>query len=138
MKAAAPEAQAKRKWKRAPGYYRGVMQRLREEWGNRCRADRVGLPACGVSGTARQLEFAHKEPTGVIGRGRGRADRYHDIKKHPESFELLCHLCHKLYDKAYWERARKRLDPDPPLDPVEVEPVHQDDATPSPVPEVPF
>jgi hypothetical protein len=46
------------------------------------------------------LEFAHRHDHGtkLNGRGRGRRERYYDVKNHPDSYVLLCHGCHEHYD----------------------------------------
>lgn len=46
------------------------------------------------------LEFAHRIPTQLQGWGRGRKERYYDIKKNPQSYMLLCKKCHKEYDNG--------------------------------------
>lgn len=73
---------------RPKGYYRGRVARLRELWGG----------ACVMCGNDREdrLEFAHLpgKPTGLGGQGRGLSRRYHDIRKHPGSYVLLCVECH--------------------------------------------
>lgn len=73
------------------GYYARKFQELRKAWGGRC-------VMCGArrSTKHRPLEFAHLKFTDVSGRGRGRADRYHDIVKHPSCYVLVCRLCHIL------------------------------------------
>jgi len=77
--------------------YQGAMARLREEWGGRC----VMAVECYGTREQERLEFAHLpgKPTGVEGRGRGRADRYHDVRKHPDSYVLICRDCHVVLDK---------------------------------------
>ena len=44
------------------------------------------------------LEFAHVQETALVGRGRGRHERYYDILKNPESYRLLCFTHHKKMD----------------------------------------
>jgi hypothetical protein len=66
---------------------------LRIERGNRCEY-------CGKRGRTNKrgrpnLEFAHLAPTGLRGRGRGQIQRYYDIKRHPETYALLCRGCHR-------------------------------------------
>ncbi len=41
------------------------------------------------------LEFHHIKETGLNGEGRGRKERYYDIKNNPDSYILLCKNCHK-------------------------------------------
>jgi hypothetical protein len=82
-------------------YYAGKMAQLREEWGGRC-------VMCGSAWSFKMnshgLEFAHlpgkKTPieVGRQERGRGRADRYHDVRNHPECYVLLCVADHARLD----------------------------------------
>lgn len=44
------------------------------------------------------LEFAHILDTPIMGRGRGRKERYFDIRKNPESYALFCKFHHEEYD----------------------------------------
>ncbi len=46
-----------------------------------------------------QLVFAHLEDTEISGRGRGRKERYYDVKNNPRSYRLMCVECHKQHDK---------------------------------------
>lgn len=48
----------------------------------------------------KNLEFAHLKPTSVVGRGRGRSDRYLDIKRNPDAYILLCRDCHRRFDRG--------------------------------------
>lgn len=75
------------------GYYRGKMRALRRRFGGRCVDRDKGLGDC--SG---RLEFSHLKPTGVQGRGRGRADRYHDILRNVAAFALRCVRHHRRFD----------------------------------------
>jgi hypothetical protein len=91
------------------GRYSGAVARLRVEWGDRCK--RCGKPnRMELDGQGRErpsLDFAHVKPTGVTGRSRGSAHRYHDIKANPECYQLLCRYpCHKDFDRDYWARKR--------------------------------
>lgn len=72
------------------GWYSGSMERMRAAWGGRC----VHCPS------DRKLEFAHLpgKPTGIEGRSRGQAQRYADIKRHPDCYVLLCWICHRRLD----------------------------------------
>ncbi len=63
---------------------------LRIEFGNKCA----------YCGTRRQLQFAHIQPTGLNGTGRGRKERYYDIVNHKDSYVLLCRKHHKEYDQG--------------------------------------
>lgn len=68
--------------------YLGCIARMRAERGDKCQR-------CPSS---KGLQFAHVKPTGLYGRGRGRAERYHDIQRHPDAYELLCRRCHMKLD----------------------------------------
>lgn len=69
-----------------------ARQKLIEQFGGCCKN-------CGERA---KLEFAHKheKETPIINkkRGRGRKERYYDIKKNPECYYLLCNPCHRDYD----------------------------------------
>jgi len=65
---------------------------LREKRGNKCEncgkrgyVDKKGRP---------NLQFAHKEPTGLNGMSRGQTQRYYDILRNPDKYALLCKVCH--------------------------------------------
>lgn len=62
---------------------------LRNQFGGKCED----------CDTWENLEFAHKEHTKLSGKGRGRKERYYDIKKHPDKYMLVCHVCHVTYDR---------------------------------------
>jgi hypothetical protein len=78
-------------------FYLRQMDELRVRYGNRCSK-------CGRSETEARflhrngLEFAHLVTTGLNGRGRGRADRIHDIRRNPSHYTLMCVLCHREFD----------------------------------------
>jgi hypothetical protein len=57
-----------------------IRKALLQAYGNRCT----------VCGSTENLEFAHKVPTGLSGRGRGRKERYYDIIKYPLDYTLTC------------------------------------------------
>lgn len=57
--------------------------------------------------TPEKVEFAHVIKTEVRGKGRGRKERYYDIKNHPLAYIPLCVDCHKRYDL---EKAEHRRD----------------------------
>lgn len=61
-----------------------LMQRLRDQRGGKCEK----------CGSRRRLQFAHRAPTKLMGRGRGSRERYYDIKKHPAAYILVCRQCH--------------------------------------------
>lgn len=44
------------------------------------------------------LEFAHTEPTGLCGNGRGKYRRLRDVRRNPTKYILLCMTCHDLFD----------------------------------------
>ena len=68
--------------------YKGKMEELRQAWGGRCS----------ICGGTHRLQFAHLRPTGLKGRSRGQANRYHDIKNHAADYVLLCRACHYTFD----------------------------------------
>lgn len=45
------------------------------------------------------LEFAHKQPNEFSGMGRGSYKRLIHIKNHITVYFLLCHECHKAFDR---------------------------------------
>lgn len=73
------------------------FKQLRAARGNACE--------CGCGRTER-LEFAHLRETKVFGRGRGRADRYHDIRRNPDAYALLAKVCHQRQET---DRAVQRI-----------------------------
>lgn len=54
--------------------------------------------ACLHCGKSLNLEFAHTEPTGLCGRGRGKYRRLRDVRRNPDKYILLCMTCHDLFD----------------------------------------
>jgi hypothetical protein len=95
-----------------PSFYLGKMDELRARFGGKCvweGAKDKGECALGLDrrNHPRPLEFAHKHPTGCVGRGRGRADRYHDVKNNPECYQLMCRKHHVLYDADFWARKER-------------------------------
>jgi hypothetical protein len=73
------------------------MEALRAERGGRCE----------VCGSLVRLEWAHVQPTGLAGRGRGLQRRYLDVKRHPCAYRLLCHACHWAQgDHVHWTQKR--------------------------------
>jgi hypothetical protein len=71
-------------------WVRRLRARLRRQRRGRCRA----------CGERRDLQFAHRRPTGLNGMGRGSIDRVLDVRRHPRSYVLLCARCHHAYDKG--------------------------------------
>ena len=65
-----------------------AFKRLREAYGGKCA----------ICGSSERLEFAHVRPTSLMGRGRGRKERYYDVSNNPECYMLLCHDCHRDHD----------------------------------------
>ncbi len=61
------------------------LEELRQSYGGKCSECDSIL----------DLEFHHVKETGLSGRGRGRKERYYDIKNNPDSYTLLCEDCHK-------------------------------------------
>jgi hypothetical protein len=76
--------------------YAGKMDELRRQRGNRC--EDCGRRARLLKDGNSNLEFSHLKPTGLFGKGRGRANRYHNIKKFPGHYRLRCRQCHRLAD----------------------------------------
>jgi hypothetical protein len=77
------------------------------EVGARLRALKVALGKCFLCDELfheDDLEFAHVEPTGLCGRGRGIQGRFFDILKYPRSYVLACRPCHKRADGFPWAR----------------------------------
>lgn len=54
---------------------------------------------CDMCGSTESLEFAHTRDNGFSGMGRGRKERYYNIKNNPNDYRLLCKKCHRIYDK---------------------------------------
>ena len=73
---------------RANEYVKRRWQQLIDDSGGKC----AQCPSTGP------LEFAHLEPTGLNGKGRGKARRLFNILKHPEKYVLLCVDCHDVLD----------------------------------------
>lgn len=73
--------------------YSDKMEQLRWDWGGDCVWSNGTI--CGGP-----LEFAHLpgKETGLEGKGRGMPQRYHDIKKHPDCYVLLCREHHTELD----------------------------------------
>lgn len=71
-------------------FYARKMRELRASWGGRCV----------MCGAYSDLEFAHLpgKPTGLSGRGRGRTERYYNIRRFPDCYVLLCIACHSEMD----------------------------------------
>jgi hypothetical protein len=44
------------------------------------------------------LQFAHREKSGVSGRSRGQKKRLLDVRRNPDSYLLLCSYCHGEFD----------------------------------------
>lgn len=88
--------------------YSKAMRALRDERGNKCQ--RCGKPHSHAKfDHVNGLEFAHVITTGLNGRSRGRADRYHDIKNNPTHYELLCRPCHLAFDEKEGPRLAQEV-----------------------------
>lgn len=72
-----------------------LFPELRLKMGGRCSNPECPTPT-------EELQFAHvaETPLSKISRGRGRKERYYDIKKHPDSYRLMCKTCHHDFDEA--------------------------------------
>ena len=82
-------------------FYIGKVEALRAAWGGRC-------VWCGIQAIpGNPLEFAHLpgKITKLNGRGRGYAARYHDIRRSPGSYVLLCRDHHTELDGRGGRRA---------------------------------
>ena len=67
------------------------FQELREMWGG----------CCWNCGNTKKLEFAHREKDkNFNGMGRGRKERYYNIKNNPTKYWLGCKYCHQDYDRG--------------------------------------
>lgn len=77
-------------------WIRVKLDQLKEEYGGKCWN----------CGSTVNLEFAHVKETGLSGKGRGRHERYFDIKAHPDAYALLCggengmSGCHEMFDNG--------------------------------------
>lgn len=61
---------------------------------------RLGFGGCCVLCTSKErLEFAHIQPNGVTGKGRGGNRRAYHIRANPDHYRLLCRRCHLRYDR---------------------------------------
>jgi len=75
---------------RANKWYKQKMKSLRAGRGS----------ACESCGSTLRLEWAHVKPTGLKGQGRGFNSRVRDIINYPESYKLLCKVCHYNLDNG--------------------------------------
>lgn len=56
---------------------------------------------CNTRGSKKnQMEFAHLQPTGLNGIGRGSHHRRLDVLKHQDKYTYLCRNCHQDLDKG--------------------------------------
>lgn len=75
-------------------YLRGLAERLKAEREGKCQA-----ASCRTEGTKENpLQWAHREPTGLKGEGRGWYRRLRDVRDYPEKYLLLCRACHLDFD----------------------------------------
>jgi len=73
------------------------MTTRQNKWIKR-KIKKVKMGNCEGCGLFCKREFAHKEPTGLSGNGRGRKERYYDWKNNKDKYHLLCKMCHEMYD----------------------------------------
>ena len=66
-----------------------AFQKLRDEFGGCCQKCK----------DTENLEFAHVLDNEFNGRGRGRKERYYNIKNNKQDYILLCESCHSEFDK---------------------------------------
>jgi len=59
---------------------------------------------CQDCGKAFDLEFAHTTPTGLCGKGRGKARRLFDVLRNRDCYRLLCFDCHDILDGMHRHR----------------------------------
>lgn len=62
---------------------------------------------CWLCPREQRLEFAHIEPTGLSGMGRGKYARIRDVEANPGKYALLCRRCHKKLDREIKEDNEK-------------------------------
>ena len=67
-----------------------AIRELRQEFGGECK----------YCGAKHALEFAHLEPTGLSGKGRGQGARVRNIRNNRDSYTLLCRGCHREFDSG--------------------------------------
>lgn len=86
-----------------------------KRWRNRLHAALITEMGgrCEECGSLAPLEFAHKEPTGLSGPGRGRDKRLLDVRRNMSKYRLLCKGCHVDYDatRNYSSQAGEVLEP---------------------------
>jgi len=79
------------------------MDALRRLYGGRCKK-------CGATRSRLKrgrlktgpLEFAHLKPTGLCGTGRGLKNRFVDVLRNPDCYDLFCQRCHRTLDMGKW------------------------------------
>lgn len=88
------------------GYYTvKKIDKLRKEYGGVCHWN-------GCT-TKKNLQFAHRFPTKVSGKGRGSWIRFKDIIEHPLNYTLLCTIHHIEFDTMSQDVTDKSyLEPD--------------------------
>ena len=59
-------------------------------------AERCSHPECEME----TVEFAHRRPTSLSGRGRGQAARYRDVARNPTAYVMLCRDHHRAFDRG--------------------------------------
>ena len=83
-------------------WYQAKIIELREMRGNKCEYCQAEL-SHSYSKHGKiipSLQFAHIEPTGLCGEGRGQNNRVRDIAKNPTKYRLLCANCHYQLDNG--------------------------------------
>lgn len=84
-------------WERDRRYRAKLKQRAVDATANRCEH---------CSGT-KKLQFAHRVPTALEGRGRGSRQRYMDVVLHSECYLRLCASCHYDYDNPAADQGKE-------------------------------
>ena len=75
-------------------YINRIMVGMIQFYGSRCNN-----PLCQIHYNLEKLEFAHIKPTKLHSVGRGKKNRVLDIRNNKDKYTLLCHNCHKEFDK---------------------------------------
>jgi len=71
----------------------------------RRKLDKIKKGTCSLCGKfSRELEFAHREPTGLKGAARGRNRRYYDYINNRDKYILICPECHDDYFDSFFYR----------------------------------
>ena len=71
----------------------------------RTNLDKIKRGICSLCGKkSKELEFAHRESTGLNGASRGRNRRYYDYVNNKEKYILICPECHDDYFDSFFYR----------------------------------